>query len=219
MKSRCEKSRRLFLFSEEPAMASFSPAFNHTVGIEGGYANDPDDHGGETFCGVARKHHPNWPGWKIIDTYTHDDRRKLTLESSEQLSEAVKEFYQHEFWNPLNLDAVDRQILAAEVFDTAVNCGNGKAGEILQSSLNIVGGFSGRNLSCDGIIGPKTIEVLNACKYPLALLKCLNGFQFEHYHKIVMNNPSQSKWFRGWLRRVWEYSGNEFDGLSHIGLT
>jgi len=34
---------------------------------EGGHANDPDDGGGETYRGIARKFWPQWAGWKIID--------------------------------------------------------------------------------------------------------------------------------------------------------
>ena len=48
-------------------MASFGEAFEHTMGMEGGYANDPQDVGGETFMGVSRVYNPGWYGWTIID--------------------------------------------------------------------------------------------------------------------------------------------------------
>lgn len=35
-------------------MAIFNSAFKITMGNEGGYANNPDDSGGETYAGIAR---------------------------------------------------------------------------------------------------------------------------------------------------------------------
>lgn len=185
-------------------MAEFNAPFQHTIDIEAGYANDSDDRGGETFVGISRVHWPDWHGWQIIDTYPAASRRALRYGDNPKLDRAVQEFYRAEFWDRLNLDAVNKQTIAAEVFDTAINCGLSKASEILQRSLNMVGGFPGRRLSVDGKIGPKTVSAVNGCRYPEALLKCLNGFQFEHYYQIVKRDISQRKWFRGWLRRVWE---------------
>ena len=185
-------------------MADFIPAFNHTVGIEGGYANDKDDRGGETFCGISRKFHPDWAGWEYLDRYSVAEKRKLKLQDNLSLFGLVREFYRQEFWNRLNLDAANSQAIAAEAFDTAVNCGIKKSAEILQRSLNMVGGYPGRHVNVDCSIGPKTLQAVNACGYPDALLKCMNGFQFVHYYDIVKDDISQRKWFRGWLRRVWE---------------
>jgi lysozyme family protein len=48
-------------------MSDFNTAYNLTMGIEGGYANDPNDHGGQTWKGIAQKMHPQWAGWLIIE--------------------------------------------------------------------------------------------------------------------------------------------------------
>ena len=40
-------------------MADFLKAFNKIIVNEGGYVNDKDDKGGETFMGITRKNHPN----------------------------------------------------------------------------------------------------------------------------------------------------------------
>ena len=48
-------------------MASFKEAWEETSAVEGGYVDDDDDRGGETYRGVARNFHPNWPGWDRID--------------------------------------------------------------------------------------------------------------------------------------------------------
>ena len=46
---------------------SFKKALEHMLKFEGGYANDPNDSGGETFRGVSRRNWPKWPGWPLID--------------------------------------------------------------------------------------------------------------------------------------------------------
>jgi len=166
-------------------MALFRPAFNHTIGIEGGYVNDPDDPGGETKYGISKR------------SYPETDIKNLTLAEARHI-------YQCDFWYRLSLQQVDNQAIASELFDTAVNCGKAKAAEIIQRSLNMVGGHSTRRVNVDCIIGSKTIQAINSCQYPEALLKSMNGFQFEHYMKIVQRDITQRKWFRGWLRRVWE---------------
>ena len=48
-------------------MADFNQAFQLVIAHEGGYVNDPDDPGGETYKGVARKIHSKWEGWQNID--------------------------------------------------------------------------------------------------------------------------------------------------------
>lgn len=166
-------------------MAEFVAAFLHTVGIEGGYVNDPYDPGGETKFGISHR------------TYPDLDIKNLNVNQARVI-------YWNDFWKKLNLDLVNKQNLASEIFDTAVNCGKAKAGEITQRSLNMVGGHSEKRVNVDCVVGPKTIRAVNSCVYPEALLKCLNGFQFEHYMKIVQRNTTQRRWFRGWLRRVWE---------------
>ncbi len=166
-------------------MAEFKPAFEHTVGIEGGYVNDPVDPGGETKYGICRRSYPNI------------DIAALTLAAAEEI-------YKRDYWDQLRLDEIDDQAIAAELFDSAVNCGVRSAGLWLQQSLNLVGGHNGNGLMADGIIGSKSLTAVNSCRYMRALLKCLNGLQFQRYFGIVQKDISQRRFFRGWLRRVWE---------------
>lgn len=46
---------------------AFNKETPNILAMEGGYVNDPNDRGGETYKGVARNANPGWPGWKIID--------------------------------------------------------------------------------------------------------------------------------------------------------
>ena len=60
--------------------ASFKPAFDATMRNEGGYGNDPQDPGGETYRGIARKFHSKWEGWTTIDALDHDNPDNAMLE-------------------------------------------------------------------------------------------------------------------------------------------
>jgi lysozyme family protein len=44
---------------------SFEDTMKHVEEMEGGWANNPADSGGETFRGIARNFHKSWPGWAI----------------------------------------------------------------------------------------------------------------------------------------------------------
>lgn len=47
-------------------MADFKIAFDITNKTEAGYANNPDDSGGETYAGISRNNWPYWEGWKNV---------------------------------------------------------------------------------------------------------------------------------------------------------
>lgn len=121
-------------------MADFDIAFKRTVFNEGGYVNDSDDMGGETYMGVSRKAHPDLDMWKIIDNvkkYCVDapDINK-ELKSNKELTEYIKNFYETNYWRPFNLYNQQNQRLANQIFDTAVNMGIAKTKKIMQRVKN-----------------------------------------------------------------------------------
>lgn len=185
-------------------MADFKQAYQITMGHEGTYANDPDDSGGETWKGVARKRHPGWGGWVTIDAAKKQPGFPDSLKGNPQLELHVRAFYKENFWNRLSLDAIQDQRIANELFDTGVNCGTGVAALFLQRALNVTNraGKDYPNLVLDGSIGPKTVAVLNTHRRPADVLKTLNILQGAKYIEICENKESQEKWFSGWLTRV-----------------
>ena len=48
-------------------MADFEKAFAKIIKAEGGYVNNPNDKGGETYMGITRKNHSKLKMWKLID--------------------------------------------------------------------------------------------------------------------------------------------------------
>lgn len=116
-------------------MANFDKAFKKVIYYEGGYVNDIEDAGGETYMGISRKHNPKLEMWNIIDKYKtqYKDLKslKLALKINDNLTEMVKEVYKTKYWDVLNLDNCKRDTIAYQIFDTAVNMGVSKARTIL----------------------------------------------------------------------------------------
>lgn len=184
-------------------MANFEIAFNITLGHEGGYSNDPTDKGGETYKGVARVANPDWSGWAIVDLCRSKPNFPKSLDSDNSLQTAVKDLYKKRYWDCYNADQISNQDIASEIFDSGVNMGIAVAAKYLQQALNLLN----RNqqdhadLKEDGVIGSVTLSILNSHKNPKGILKTLNGLQFMKYYNICQKDPSQEKFFNGWLSR------------------
>lgn len=188
-------------------MANFETAYKITMKHEGGYSNDPDDGGGETYAGIARNHHPDWKGWQVIDLHKELPRFPDNLKGHALLHEYVKDFYKEYYWDVHRLDYVMSQTIANEMFDTGVNMGIRRAAKFLQYSLNILNkrGKTWPNIATDGIVGKGTLKALNACldyRGDSYLYKVMNILQGNHYLKIMMNREDQEKFAYGWLNRV-----------------
>ena len=199
-------------------MAKFTEAYNLTNNFEGGYVNDKDDRGGETYSGVARKRWPDWEGWEIIDNLkskynlnNKDARGKFiaALKSNEELHAHIEVFYKLMFWDKLYLDKCIDQDVANELYDTAVNQGVRTATKYLQRSLNILNRDQRdyKDLKVDGLMGPNTTHTLNKAialgfRWKRGLLKCLNGEQYIRYRFLALFSSKQEKYMHGWLRRV-----------------
>ena len=189
-------------------MADFKIAYAITAKVEGGYANNPHDAGGETYKGIARKMHPTWKGWTIIDTI----KRKVgtsalsidkAAEQDPVLQGLVLSFYKDNYWNTMSLDSLNDQKMANELYDTGVNMGLSVSGKFFQRVLNI---SSKTGLTVDGKIGPKTVGLFNQLKDSdkYMVWKFFNCLQGEKYISICEARPSQEIFLRSWASRVFE---------------
>lgn len=192
-------------------MANFEIAYKITSVIEGGYANDRDDKGGETYKGIARNAAPNWPGWVAIDNIkirVGINPSAINKEAAKfpQLEALVLSHYKQNYWDANTLDAIKDQAVANEVYDTGVNMGVKVAGRFLQVALNVLN-LNGKrfpDLIEDGVVGTKTALTFNVLpdsdvKYVLALL---NAQQGARYIDICKKNPVQEKFMRSWASRL-----------------
>jgi lysozyme family protein len=165
-------------------MADIKKALTKLFGVEGGYVDDPDDAGGETKYGISKRSYPN------------EDIKNLTLDRAAFL-------YERDFWGPLKLAQIQNQTIAEEILDTSVNCGAGTGATIAQEAVNLTN-YPEPDIVVDGKIGPATVAAINGHRSLKTYYKALNGLQFVKYMNIVKNKPSQEKFIRSWLSRVFE---------------
>ena len=139
---------------------------------EGGYVNDPDDPGGETNFGIAKRSHPDV------------DIANLTKEGASQI-------YYEVYWLKNKVDDMPDQ-LKHIYFDMCVNQGRGRAVKILQRSANA----KGADLKVDGGLGPMTIAAVSNVE-----LDRVRAYRIKYYADLVTRKPDLEKFYFGWLRR------------------
>lgn len=149
-------------------MSTFEQAFERLIGHEGGLVDHPADPGGLTNFGISQRSYPG------------EDIRGMTIKRAQEI-------YRRDFWGPAGCDAVPPP-LRFDLFDMAVNAGVGRAVRTLQQAVGE---------TADGIIGPRTLQALNAM--PTArLLARFNGRRLEHMASL----PTWPAFGRGWARRI-----------------
>ena len=193
-------------------MAQFSKAYAILRPLEGAYSNDPNDRGGETYKGIARKKQPAWPGWELIDAAREYSDFPDTLERPalrEKLRPLVFAFYKETQWDTFHGDLIESQAVAEELLEAGVNLGLVTAGQFLQRALNH---YNGRRLpvleydqlEVDGAIGPKTRAVLVKAillGYRSKILAMQNALQLGRYESITRNDGTQKVYSHGWGNR------------------
>lgn len=187
-------------------MDAYDYAFNKTLGLEGDYSDTPGDRGGRTKYGITEKTFQY-----ALDRFFISGVKDIKDLTTTQ----AKAIYKALYWFPLHLQDVKDISIAAEIFDTGVNSGTGKAALIAQLALD----YLGEIVAVDGDLGPITLGLINKwCrKDPRALMVALNGIQFIHFCAIVdqtlidtiqarvKSTPDQQQFARGWTKRIQEY--------------
>lgn len=182
------------------SVSSWDVAFDFTSGYEGGYVNDPNDMGGETFKGISRVSHSKWPGWEIVDRMKLMDGFPGCAERDHVLSGMVKAFYRIEFWDEVHGDELPWK-MAVAVFDFAIHSSPKKATRYMQNVLGVV---------VDGIIGQKTVKAAHD-QGEEAVVELLMA-RTEFLHKIMVAKPSQRVWARNWFRRMFKLANVVLEG-------
>ena len=175
-------------------MAIFEIAYKKTLAHEGGYVNDPDDSGGETYKGVARAMHKDWTGWAIIDAAKNDSTFPKNLDNNEKLNEAIQDFYEKKFWNPIKATDIQSQLVAESIFDFGVNAGVKTSAKLAQKVVGVVQ---------DGSIGPITLRALNSFNKK-HFLSAFIVEKIRRYVEIIEKRPVTKKYLYGWIRRALE---------------
>ncbi|WP_207429032.1 glycoside hydrolase family 108 protein [Pedobacter sp. SYSU D00535] len=187
-------------------MANFITAFHITMTNEGGYSNNPNDRGGETYAGIASNFWPKWPGWPIVRQIVAQKPANLNtaLRTNAQLQTFVEDFYKKNFWDDLSLDALNHQQSANQLFDTSVNMGSGIGAKFLQQAVNAL---KPNTLVVDGQVGAKTIAAANACTDE-ALYNEICALRKARYMAIIAANPALAVFEKGWLSRITPFNSS-----------
>ena len=173
-------------------MADFNKAFLLILANEGGYSNDSDDPGGETYKGIARKKQPDWIGWIIVDAMKKQPNFPASLDQSQNLQAEIQRFYKAIFWDKVGGDNINDQEIANSIFDFAVNSGVSTSIGLAQQVVDA---------SCDGVIGPKTVQAINNFQ-PDHFIAAFTVEKCRKYIAICKKRPDSRKYFFGWIERA-----------------
>lgn len=149
-----------------------------------GFANDPDDLGGATMCGVT------------LATFTEYCRRKGYPRPTIVRLKAITykewlEILKTMFWDKWKADQINNESVALILVDWV--WGSGKYGiTIPQRAIGV---------TADGIVGPKTIAAVNA-RDPKQLFDLIRKERLAYIERICKSRPTNLKYKRGWLNRL-----------------
>lgn len=186
-------------------MSNFKQAFDNVmrleVGSASGFENDPLDMGGMTWCGISRRHNPNWAGWELIDSMRASGEvpRRGSVKGLDELTEA---FY-FDKWRGLLLDKLDDSALACKVFQQAVVMGQVWTVKGLQSACNLYGAIV---VHVDGVMGNGTVSAINAlCSKGkgVYLVRSITAAQLAFHEDMARRKPEQVRFLCGWSNRAW----------------
>ena len=157
-------------------MSHFKECLDLVLQSEGGYVNHPSDPGGRTNLGVTQRVWEEFVGHPVSEA----DMRALTPEK-------VAPLYEQKYWRPCYCEVLPRG-LDFVVLSMAINAGPGRSVKLLQSAIGCVP---------DGIIGPRTRELISSSDCPTLIAKFSEARR--HYYESLKTFPIFG---RGWLARV-----------------
>lgn len=159
---------------------NFCEAFSKLIKHEGEYSNDRNDRGNWTSGVIGQGELRGTKFGISAAAYPHLNIKELKLDQAQAI-------YLSDYWIVAGCDRVPPEV-AFDLFDTAVNSGPKAAARLLQAAIGV---------ATDGVIGPKTLEVLLTFA-PARFLARFNGARL-----LAMTNmaawETQNK---GWARRI-----------------
>lgn len=143
---------------------------------EGGYGNDPNDHGGPTKYGITIEDYRE----NVNPHGTAADVSRLTIDQAFKI-------YVTRYWNPCDCDLLPVGV-DYFTFDSAILSGTGTAIRWLQRAVGAVP---------DGQIGPKTLAAV-AADHPMDILLKMEALRRQRLRTLAQ----WPIYGRGWTNRV-----------------
>lgn len=140
---------------------------------EGGLANHPMDKGGVTYAGITYKWNRDWRGWKNLNN-------KLLLDYW------ILDYYLH-IWVTEGFDQLENQAVANYLFDTRINLSRKNCLKLLNKRL-------GLNVKLTKRWVEQRLDTVD--------LELFRAERIKYYRYLVVRNPSQKVFIKGWLNRA-----------------
>lgn len=196
-------------------MAEFSKTYPKIKKHEGGWVNDPQDPGGETYRGVTTR---DWGHltefWNIIHAAKVDGKFQISRvpQADRAVLDREAEFVcRWGYWRPLHGDEMPNQSIAGYLCDTGYLYHWIHAAKFLQRSLNALNrvGTLYPNMLVDGWVGTETIKAFQACMAAgrgRQLFALIRSCRHARTMKLMAAAEYREKYL-GWITRAedWEY--------------
>lgn len=161
--------------------STLATALQFTLKEEGGYVDNPADHGGATNHGVTQATYDAWR-----DSQKQPHQGVLSISDAE-----VQGIYNLMYWAPAHCDRLSAALSICQ-FDWCVNHGAKGATVTLQQALNV---------TADGAYGPGTAAAL-ATQDQGTFWQSYNSLRRNWYRAWAQAHPDQVQFLKGWLARV-----------------
>jgi lysozyme family protein len=165
----------------------FPDSLNVVLIHEGGssFTDNVNDPGGATKYGISLRFLKN----EGVDI-DHDG--DIDADDVKNLDEAGAErLYSTFFWSPMQCDNFS-QVVAAKLFDVAVNVGT-RRGTMLAQQAALT--------EADGLLGPQTLRAILAMD-PRLFIANVERVQTDFYEAIVASRPASAEFLEGWKVRA-----------------
>lgn len=183
-------------------MAKFEIAYAITKKHEGGYANNSNDNGGETYAGIARKFWGNHPEhskiFVLVDNYKPLKWNQKI--NDPELNKLIANFYYKEFWiKQARGHEINNQDIANFIFDFTVNSGHAEnqVDEAINKAITKSTGIKVN--ATNGRLDDKSIELLN--RYPKEIYPYLIAERIDY----VKGLADFVHFGKTWLSRIASY--------------
>jgi lysozyme family protein len=158
----------------------FDESLRRVFQTEGGYANNPNDKGGETNMGITKD---TLNAAKKAGIINHSDSKSLTRNEASDI-------YKKMYWEPTRAGDMPPGI-GFQVFDMAVLHGPSKAIRTLQAALG---------LKPTGKADQATVDAVWAAD-PRGLISEIKERKQGMYYSIAEKDPAQREFLKGWTNR------------------
>ena len=160
--------------------SAYNDAFAFVLRWEGGFVEDPHDHGGRTMGGVTQN---VYNAWRAGQGKPAADVKGIS-------GGEVATIYLNNYWKKASCNVLQSHIDLVQ-FDTAVNMGPLRAVKMLQQAVGV---------GLDGNFGQETQKACDACNPADAVARYCSIR--EALYRRFAQAPGQDRFLAGWMNRL-----------------